>query len=257
MSVIAPITVAPDLAEQAYQAILDAICEGRFAAGQRITQEALAESLSVSRQPVLQALLLLKRDGLVIDAGGRGGVMVAPLTSELIGQLYQVRSVLDGLAAREAARRRAPLPASLITRGRDAARGKDLRSMIDADFAFHRAIYEAAGNPLLVQSAERHWSHIRRIMGATLSQVGARAAIWDEHERMLEAILAGHEGVAQRLALHHCESAGDTLVARVGELGETALHPAPQQAKNQTENNTDNNAHNNTDNNPDNNRRQA
>lgn len=88
---ISPIAVAPDLAEQAYRAILDAICEGRFKAGQRITQEALAESLSVSRQPVLQALLLLKRDGLVIDAGGRG-VMVAPLTVDHIANLYQVRS---------------------------------------------------------------------------------------------------------------------------------------------------------------------
>ena len=85
MPVIAPIAVAPDLTEQAYQAILDAICDGRFVAGQRITQEALAESLSVSRQPVLQALLLLKRDGLVIDAGGRG-VMVAPLTTEQIAK---------------------------------------------------------------------------------------------------------------------------------------------------------------------------
>ncbi len=219
VSPISPIAIAPDLAEQAYQAILDAICEGRFKAGQRITQEALAESLSVSRQPVLQALLLLKRDGLVIDAGGRG-VMVAPLTVEHIANLYQVRSVLDGLAAREAARRRARLSPKLVTGGRDASRGRDLRSMIEADLAFHRAIYEAAGNPMLVQSAERHWSHIRRIMGATLSQVGARAAIWDEHERMLEAILDGDDSVAQQLALHHCENAGQTLVERVNLLSD-------------------------------------
>ena len=92
--------------------------------------------------------------------------------------------------------------------------------MIEADLAFHRAIYEAAGNPMLVQSAERHWSHIRRIMGATLSQVGARAAIWDEHERMLEAILDGDDSAAQRLALHHCENAGRTLVERVNHLSD-------------------------------------
>ena len=49
--------------------------------------------------------------------------------------------------------------------------------MIEADLAFHRAIYEAAGNPVLVQSAERHWSHIRRIMGATLSQRLVRVII--------------------------------------------------------------------------------
>ena len=52
MNPIAPVTFSPDLADQAYQAILDAICEGTLAAGQRITQESLAESLSVSRQPI-------------------------------------------------------------------------------------------------------------------------------------------------------------------------------------------------------------
>ena len=219
MTDITPLNAAPDLAEQAYRAIIDAICEGRFAAGQRITQEALAESLAVSRQPVLQAMLLLKRDGLVIDAGGRG-VMVAPLTADHIANLYQVRSVLDGLAAREAARRQANLSFRLIGAGRAATRGRDLRAMIEADIAFHRAIYEAAGNPVLLQAAERNWNHIRRIMGVTLSQAGARHAVWDEHEKMLELIVSGRPDAAQQQALLHCEKAGESLVARLGSSGD-------------------------------------
>jgi len=210
MNPIAPVTFAPDLADQAYQAILDAICEGTLAAGQRITQESLAESLSVSRQPILQAMVLLKRDGLVIDAGGRG-VMVAPLTVNHSANVYQVRSVLDGLAAREAARRRAHLPMDLIEAGRVAIKNGDLRSLIVADLAFHRAIYEAADNPLLVQSAERHWSHIRRIMGAVLSHAEARESVWDEHQTMLDAIASGDMKTAQQCALLHCEQAGENL----------------------------------------------
>ena len=219
MTDITPLNAAPDLAEQAYRAIIDAICDGRYVAGQRITQEALAESLAVSRQPILQALLLLKRDGLVIDAGGRG-VMVAPLTADHIANLYQVRSVLDGLAAREAARRQANLSFRLIGAGRAATRGRDLRAMIEADIAFHRAIYEAAGNPLLLQAAERHWNHIRRIMGVTLSQAGARHAVWDEHEKMLELIVSGRPDAAQQQALLHCEKAGESLVARLGSASD-------------------------------------
>ena len=219
MTDITPLNAAPDLAEQAYQAIIDAICDGRYVAGQRITQEALAESLAVSRQPILQALLLLKRDGLVIDAGGRG-VMVAPLTADHIANLYQVRSVLDGLAAREAARRQANLSFRLIGAGRAATRGRDLRAMIEADIAFHRAIYEAADNPVLLQAAERNWNHIRRIMGATLSQAGARHAVWDEHEKMLELIVSGRPDAAQQQALLHCEKAGESLVARLGSMND-------------------------------------
>ncbi len=219
MTDITPLNAAPDLAEQAYQAIIDAICDGRYVAGQRITQEALAESLAVSRQPVLQAILLLKRDGLVIDAGGRG-VMVAPLTADHIANLYQVRSVLDGLAAREAARRQANLSFRLIGAGRAATRGRDLRAMIEADIAFHRAIYEAAGNPVLLQAAERHWNHIRRIMGVTLSHAGARHAVWDEHEKMLELIVSGRPEAAQQQALLHCEKAGESLVTRLGSMSD-------------------------------------
>ena len=210
MNPIAPVTFAPDLADQAYQAILDAICEGTLAAGQRITQESLAESLSVSRQPILQAMVLLKRDGLVIDAGGRG-VMVAPLTVKHSANVYQMRSVLDGLAAREAARRRANLSLDFIQAGRSATESGDLRSLIEADLAFHRAIYEAADNPLLVQSADRHWSHIRRIMGAMLSHAEARESVWDEHETMLNAIASGDMKTAQQCAIVHCELAEESL----------------------------------------------
>jgi DNA-binding GntR family transcriptional regulator len=219
---ISPIAVAPDLAEQAYQSILEAICDGRLAPGERITQERLAGSLSVSRQPVLQALLLLKRDGFIADAGGRG-VMVAPLTAEYIVNLYQLRSVMDGLAAREAARRKAALDPELLAQGRKAAREKQVAAMIAADLAFHRAIYEAAGNPLLLQSAERHWSHIRRVMGAVLQRADSRGAIWDEHEAMLDAIAAGDAELAQRLAVQHCEAAGDNLARQLASQLSAAI----------------------------------
>lgn len=211
-----PLTLVPDLVEQVYHAILDAICDGRLAPGERITQEKLAEQFKVSRQPVLQAMLLLKRDGLVMDAGGKG-VMVSPLTGEHIGHLYQVRSVLDGLAAREAARRRVKLPARLITAGRKAAKGRDIATMIEADLNFHRAIYAAAENPLLSQSAERHWNHIRRVMGAVLQKTASRTAVWDEHEAILAAVTDGSPEEAQRLALQHCESAGVNLASHLDE----------------------------------------
>jgi DNA-binding FadR family transcriptional regulator len=92
--------------------------------------------------------------------------------------------------------------------------------MIEADIAFHRAIYEAAGNPVLLQAAERHWNHIRRIMGVTLSHAGARHAVWDEHEKMLELIVSGRPEAAQQQALLHCEKAGESLVTRLGSMSD-------------------------------------
>ena len=133
---------APDLVDQVYQALLDAISDGSLAPGARITQEDLAERLAVSRQPVLQALRLLKKDGLVSDAPGRG-LLVAPLDAAWIAHTYQVRGALDVLAARLAASRRAALDPRLIEQGRRAARGRNIKVMIDADIAFLNAIYAA------------------------------------------------------------------------------------------------------------------
>ena len=85
------------LIEQVYDAILDAICDGTLAPNARITQEGLADTLGVSRQPILQAFHLLKRQGF-IEESGRKGVMVTPIDPQKLVQLYQVRSALDGLA---------------------------------------------------------------------------------------------------------------------------------------------------------------
>ena len=69
---------APDLVERVHRALLDAISDASLPPGARLRQEEIAEQLAVSRQPVLQALRLLKKDGFVLGAPGRG-LMVAPM----------------------------------------------------------------------------------------------------------------------------------------------------------------------------------
>jgi DNA-binding GntR family transcriptional regulator len=211
------IETAPDLVDQVYRSLLDAISDGSLAPGQRITQEAIAQELAVSRQPVLQALRLLKNDGFVLDAPGRG-LLVAPLEPEWIGQVYQVRGALDALAARLAAGRRARLDPRLIEAGRKAARGKNVKAMIDADIAFHHAIYAVANNPLIEQSAHPHWRHLRRVMGAVLQQSKQREAVWDEHEAIAKAIAAGNADRAALLIEQHSRRASDNLAARLTDV---------------------------------------
>ena len=92
----------PTLVDQVYEAILSDISEGKFDENNRLKQEEIAESLGVSRQPVQQALLLLRSDGLVRDAPGRG-LVVAPLEFDFVRNLYEVRAVIDKLATAKAA----------------------------------------------------------------------------------------------------------------------------------------------------------
>jgi DNA-binding GntR family transcriptional regulator len=208
---------APDLVDRVYRALTEAICDGSLAPGQRMTQEDIAQQLAVSRQPVLQALRLLKKDGFVQDAPGRG-LQVAPLDAQVTRHIYQVRGALDALAARLAAQRRFRLEPALIEAGRRATRGDNVAAMIDADLAFHAALYEAAGNPLIGQSAQLHWQHLKRAMGAVLQQMGQREAVWDEHEAIARAIAHGDGDTAARLIDEHSRHASDTLGERLDQV---------------------------------------
>ncbi len=208
---------APDLVDQVYRALLDAISDGSLAPGTRVTQDDLAERLAVSRQPGLQALRLLKKDGLVLDAPGRG-VLVAPLDPGWIAHVYEVRGALDALAAKLAAAMHAVIDPRLIETGRRAARGRNIQAMIEADIAFHRAIYAASGNPLVERSAQLHWVHLRRVMGAVLQQTRQREQIWDEHAAIAEAIRSGDATRAVDLIEHHGRNASENLLARLSDV---------------------------------------
>jgi DNA-binding GntR family transcriptional regulator len=179
-------------------------------------QEDVAAQLAVSRQPVLQALRLLKKDGFVLDAPGRG-VLVAPLDVVQIERIYQVRSTLDALAARLAAEQRYKLPAEIIKQGREALKSAQIKPMLEADARFHGAIYEASGNPLIAQSAQLHWAHIRRAMGAVLQVSSMRASIWDEHEAIARAIAAGQAERAETLMREHGQEAGRNLASLLSQ----------------------------------------
>lgn len=209
--------VRPNYVDEVYRVLLDAISDGSLAPGTRITQEEVAEQLNVSRSPVLQAMQLLKKNGLLQDAEGRG-VMVAPLDINQIRHLYEIRSVLEVLAARLAAERKEVIDRDLIVKGRQIAQSNIVRAMIDADEAFHKAIYKASGNPLIALTAEVHWAHLRRVMGALLQSEDQRMSVWDEHEKLADAIETGDVKIAVSVAEEHMESARVKLLSGLETL---------------------------------------
>lgn len=210
------LATAPDLVEQVYARLLDAISEGSLQPGTRLNQEELAAGFSVSRQPVLQALRLLKKDGFVEDAPGRG-VQVTQLDVNWIAQVYQVRGSLDALAVRLAAERGAQIDLEVMRHGRALSQSGNVQAMIQADLAFHRAIYQASGNPLIEQSIKLHWHHLKRVMGAVLQSSHQRQTVWDEHEAIASAIAAGNADGAVSLVQEHAHEASVQLTARLSE----------------------------------------
>ena len=208
----------PDLSERIHDAVLEAICSGELKAGTRLTQEELANKFGVSRQPVLQAMMLLRREGFLIEAG-RKGVQVAPLDMQQVRNLYVVRAALDGAAARLAAanytRELAHRGRLLLDVGRRAAASGNVPASIEADIDFHLFVYEASGNPLIGETAQPHWQHLRRVMAAALSEGDLRVSVWDEHEGILRALEAGQVDEAEALCRGHAEQMADILTGRL------------------------------------------
>ena len=105
----------PKLVEQVHEAIVSEISAGKLKPGERIIQEQIAQLLGVSRQPVQQALLLLRNQGVLRDAPGRG-LIVAALDLDQVSNMYDIRAVIEGLAFRKAAERNADRRQHLLPR---------------------------------------------------------------------------------------------------------------------------------------------
>jgi DNA-binding GntR family transcriptional regulator len=210
--------LAPNLVEQVHDAILSDIASGALPPGERIVQEQLAAALGVSRQPVQQALLLLRNKGLLRDAPGRG-LVVAPIDPDQAQHMYDMRAVIEGLACRLAAERGSERAAregpALIEAGRKAVAAGAVAKMIAADMRFHEFIYSLSGNPLIAPSMATHWSYTQRIMGDIIARDQTPRDIWDQHERILKAIVRGDGEAAETLARKHIAGAASFLVKRL------------------------------------------
>ena len=208
-----PLDATPNLIDQVYARILEAITDRTLPPGHRIRQNELAEKLGVSRQPVSHALHLLHRQGLVAESG-RKGFEVTQVDPRRIRQLYEVRGAIDALAARLAAGRakadaagRGHLEAALRA-GRAADRKTSLSQLTTLDVDFHRAIYRLSGNPAIEEMIAPQWPHMRRSMATVLAELDYRQSAWHEHETIAAHILSGNAKAAEQSALAHAISAG-------------------------------------------------
>lgn len=151
------------LSEQIYAALRADIVEGTLSPGERLVEAELARSFGVSQAPVRDALRRLAHEGLVLQLPRRGSY-VAELSDDQARRSYVVREALEMVAAREFCAH-APADAvdelkACVDRMFEASGAGDLNGVIEADVAFHRAVWELSGNPLL----PRMWALVEPVL---------------------------------------------------------------------------------------------
>jgi len=188
------------VSDQVANFLREEIYRGALVPGQRLLELELCDELDVSRAPVREALLALQRDGLVEMRPHRGAT-VASFSDDDIVEIFELRRLLDPVAARAAAEQRDPAAiASLreqIAGMKDAVeRGDGFRAAI-AHADFHRALGRASNMP-----------RIARFVDSLCTQMlasHARGSV--EHPEQLELLLNDHSPIVDAIERGDAEAA--------------------------------------------------
>jgi DNA-binding GntR family transcriptional regulator len=210
--------VGPDVlrtrsrADFVYESLRDGIWEGRFAHGERLREEEIGSALGVSRTPVREALQRLQQRGLLTVGLGRG-LVVAQLTKTQVIELYAMREILEGSAARFAAQHAHSTEIDLLHRLQAEladAGGEDPIVLITLNRRFHQAIYEAAHNQYLMQTLDELNDSLALLHSSTFRVPTRRAETDMEHRSIVKAIERRDLEAAEAKARNHIRQAQRT-----------------------------------------------
>ena len=220
-----------NLAERIYGQLKDDIFEFRLLPGDRFSEGEIAERVAASRTPVRQALYRLAREG-YLEVYFRSGWQVKPFDFAHFEELYDVRIVLELAAVKRLCDREAgETPASLEELKRiwmvaPEQRLEDGREVSRLDERFHCQLVEATGNREMARLHGEVSEKIRIIRRLDFTQTPRVEATYDEHARILGAILSRRCEEAQLLLKTHIE----VSKAEVRKITLHMLHSARQRA---------------------------
>ncbi len=200
------------LEEYVAHRIREAILKGYFKPGERLDQTELAELLGVSRSPVRDALRRLAAEGLVTMHPHRGAV-VAELSPEELEEIYLIRRVLEGLAARLAVPHldEEDLGAlrEILERMDET---EDADEWIDLNYRFHHTLYRAANRPRLLSIIDTLRNTVAPYIRQYIATPEYRAKAQASHWRIYQACAAGDAEAAERETVAHLQTVADGVL---------------------------------------------
>jgi DNA-binding GntR family transcriptional regulator len=213
LSVEAPVPSS----ERVYQALKHRILAGMLEPGSRLVELQLATEFAVSRTPVREALKRLTAEGLIRVDPVRG-IVVSDVDARELEEIFVVREVLDGLAARLAAGRVSSTDLTklhlLMDMMRDAVRTGQWEGMVQANIKFHDVLHQAAGNERLRHLTRNLLDFVRRFSNEAFASQERSAAVLAEHEEIIKAMEARDPDLAETVARRHVASAREYITSR-------------------------------------------
>ena len=201
-----------------YDAILGAILHGDLKAGEKLSETGLAERLGVSRTPVREALRALDAEGFVrLSPNSR--FEITSFSRQDAMEVLQIRRLLEGEASRLAAQRGTPEDCCRLQETLDAAwacvegHAEEVGfRFMQADIAFHRTIFEIAGNNRMLRVSSALGDRLARLYVSRSSDVQMYEICLQQHRNIMEAIQAHDDIRAEAYARRHIEYIMDTML---------------------------------------------
>lgn len=206
---------------EVYDHLKGEILSGKLPSGSRLGEIALAERLGVSRTPVREAMQRLAQDGLVEVAANRGARVKTVSTAD-VEDVYAVREVLDGLAARLAATHRTDAQLGAMRNALEKleqADASDFELQIAADLEFHGLIASASGNLALTATLRGLSEGVARVKLLT-KRYNQSAQTQTAHQNLFRAIQTGDAETAERIAKAHVLEFREIVVNQLHSLNE-------------------------------------
>ncbi|MGI9951733.1 GntR family transcriptional regulator [Moorellaceae bacterium AZ2] len=203
---------------EVYHILREAILTGKLKPGERMVERHLARQLGVSRTPVREAIRKLELEGLV-EHVPRRGVVVARISKREAWEIYNIRAVLEGLAARLAAENITPKQLErleeLVKAMEEAWARRDMEVLQKLHVEYNGLIYQAAESPRLEQMITNLAEYIVGFTKVGYAVPGRINTATREHREILEALKARDADRAEKLARQHIDNSREAYFAQL------------------------------------------
>jgi len=208
----------PTRAGAVAERVRELIRSGELAPGTHLRQDEIAARFGVSSTPVREAFLALEREGLVRRHPHRGVIVFMPSVEEL-GELYEIRAVLEPLATEIAAKQLSEDDLKALKRIVAEMRTARPKRFVELNDELHTRIYAAADRPRLREIIDglREPAANYISMNVDLYDREYRAEVQAEHEAVLEALQSRSAKRAARAMREHLEHSGKHIVSLIEE----------------------------------------
>ena len=195
---------AKSSANEAYDLLIAAIERGELTAGMRMREVELAERYGISRTPIREALKRLEAQGLVTHTPNQGAV-VTTLEFNQMAELYLMREILEGTAARLAATRATDTEIEVLAEmiEKDRRHPDNPRLLARTNRQFHRQLHLSARNSFLSNMLENMLLSHYLLAGTTLADPERGMNSFDEHAAIVRGIREHDPDAAEAAARAH------------------------------------------------------